>query len=145
MAALDPDQRGDPSRFLDPADVRGGRRRFEPGGVAADHPVDDVDLLDRDPDRLVPLQVGRDPHRPELRAHPTSLHPRKIGLQPGLDPRRVGLEVKRLAPIVVGTANLPREVVMAVDDRGFREDSLDPLLRSLCVGSRGGDQGSGEQ
>jgi hypothetical protein len=146
VAAFDPDQRRDPPGFLDAADVGGGRRHLQPPRIAGDHPVDDIDLLESHPDRLVALQRGRDPHRPELRPDPALPHPRQIGLEPALQPGRIGIEVERLAPEVVGLANFPRQVVMAVDHRRLREHALHPSLRRLSrSGGRSGDQGRGEQ
>ena len=131
VAALDPDQRGDPPGFLDPADVGRGRGHLEPRRIAGDHPVDDVDLLERHPDRLVALQVGRDPDRPELRADAALLHPRQVGLEPRLEPRGVGVEVERLAPeIVVSRISQGRSLWPSITGV-LAEDALDPLLRRL--------------
>ena len=122
MAALDADHRSNPVHSVNPPHVGGGVRHFEVGRISGRHPLDQIHLFQRRLDCLEALQIGRHPHRPELPPHLSGAQARNVGhqrrgpggkRQPGgvrsqIDGRQIALET---------VADLPRQIVMAVDQR----------------------------
>ena len=121
MPALDPDQAGDAPGLVDALDVGGGIGHLEVARVAADHAVDEVDLLERvrQPARGGPL--GFDVHRPELRPDAALPQARQVGVERGLEVAQVAGQVEALER-EPALAVLPRQVVVAVDERHPAQD-----------------------
>ena len=133
LAALGAEQAGDAAGGDDPVDVVGGAGETEDVRVRGDEPVDELDLLERRRHRLVPGQVARDVDRPELRADHPLAQSRQVGAQARLAPD----EVDDVEPGEVAAdplAQLPRQVVVAVDERVRAQDAGDPLGGRLGVG-----------
>ena len=143
VAALDPDQRRDPPRLGDPADVVGGGRQRERRRVRCDHPAGDVDLFERHLDGAGPRDVGGDPHRPELCADMALAQPFDVGLQRMRQRRGIVPQIERLDRTALVAADFPGEVVMAVDDRRLGEHALDARGDRRVGGLR--DGGAREQ
>jgi hypothetical protein len=94
-------------------DVGRGQRELEPGRVAGDHPVHEVDLLEDGGDGGVARQRGRDEDRPELAADAALDQARDVGV--GI--RQPPQQVRRREVGAVMLADLPGQVVMPVDQR----------------------------
>jgi hypothetical protein len=143
VAALDADQGGDAAGLVDAAYVGGGRRHLEHRRVARDDAMDDVDLLERRPDRRVAFSLARNPDRPELGADAAAAKAGDVGLERIGELRGVAGEIERLAPEIIFLAYLPGQVVMPVDQGRRLEDALDAPVDS--VGRlRGGRAGKTE-
>ena len=126
MPALDPDQRGDAAGLVDSYDFVGGAGEREVLWVGFDHPLDDVDLLDRVADGGVACDLRGDIDRPELPADAAGMKPRHVGHQ-RLGPL-VGAARQALYLQAVILAQLLGDVVVAVDQRRRLEDAVDPRL-----------------
>jgi hypothetical protein len=140
VAALGAEQRGDPAAGEGGQHVVGAECELQVVRVAADHPVDEVDLLQRGGHRGVTLQRAGDVDRPELAADPAAPQPRQVGVR-----RRHG--TRQVHPVQVGSepgAQRPRQVVVAVDQRvpaqqgaGRGEVVGHPALRPSAWRTRG--------
>ena len=95
-------------------DVVRRERQREPVRVARDHPAGDVELLELHPRVAAVLHLAVDVDRPELRADLSPLEPREIGV---LGRRRAEIVGGHVARVALGAADLPRQVVVAVDER----------------------------
>ncbi len=132
-AALDADERSDPALPVDPAHIRRRVRHLEVGGIARGDALHQVDLLKGDLDGFVTLDLHGDPDRPELAAHQPLAQAGNIGHQrPGI--RRVrqsgGIRAQingRERPLEA-VANLPRQVIVTVDERSRLEYARDARL-----------------
>ncbi len=114
VAAFDANEAGDFSFAVDSFDVVCRVSEFERFGVAGDHSLDEVDLLERGGERFATV-TGFDgnPHGPELCADAALAELGDIGLQRGLFLGNVEL-------IEVGIAlfaDFPGHVVVAVDEK----------------------------
>ena len=63
----------------DPLDVVGRQRQLERLRILPDHPMDDVDLLERRGDGGLSLELDRHVDGPELPADAAGLEPRDVG------------------------------------------------------------------
>ena len=117
-SALETDERRDPPGREGALDLVGGRRQDERFGMARDEPMDDVELLDRHPERLELRQGGRHPDRPELAANASGAEPRDVRVE-ALD---VAAKVDARGPQAHPLAQGDREVVVAVDERRVSQD-----------------------
>jgi hypothetical protein len=84
MAAFHADQRRDLSLPEDSLHVIRRQRELQGLGILAHHAMDDVDLFERCGYGSLTRQIGGHVHRPELRAHPTSLQAADVGHDRGL-------------------------------------------------------------
>ncbi len=87
-------------------------------GIAGDHPPGDVELLELYPGVAAVAVLARDVDRPELGAHLARGEPREVGLPLGRAAQVVGDHIPRRIP---GRADLPWQVVVAVDENGAGE------------------------
>jgi hypothetical protein len=138
VPALDANQRGDLAGLVGADDVVGGVRHGEVGRVARGQALHDVDLLESGLDRHGSGHGGGNPHRPELPADVARAQAGNIGHQQGLVGRRllgarqlgqVALEIEGVHLAGEPLADLPREVVVAVDQRGPGQHRGDPGLQ----------------
>ncbi len=133
VTALDTDHRGDAAGLVDARHVGGGVGHLKVGGISFGQRLHEVDLLDRDLDGERPLDLHRDEDRPELTADTPFAQPRDVGHQRA----RAVLQVDRRRLVGEPLAELPRQVVVAVDEGRLGED----LVQARCVGGgvrRGG-------
>jgi hypothetical protein len=118
VTALDPEQRRDPAGRDRTLHVVRGVRDREVAGVARDHPMDGVHLLQRRDHRLRLRQVRRHEQRPELRPHAARPQPRQVGVEV----RPPGVETVDGVP---GPQPQPeRQVVVPVDDGESRRTAV---------------------
>ncbi len=114
VATLDPDQPGDLSAAADPLDVVGRPGQRKGVVVAGDHPVDQVELLERHLFRGAgPRRLRGDVHHPELPIDAAAPQPWDVGLD-------VGLELRDVEPLEVPRGpdpHTPRQVVVPVDQQ----------------------------
>ena len=109
--------------------------------MRGDEAADDVDLLQRHLDRARPGDVGGNVDRPELAADMAGAQPLEVGLErPG---ERTAVERHLLYRAGEPLAQLPGEVVVAVDDGGGGEDALGTRQRGIA--RRFGDHGGSEE
>src|SRR5207249_9289404 len=115
VPALDADQRGDLAVLAGAIDVIHRQGEHERVRVMPDHAVDDVDLFERGFDGGAGLhRRGRHVDTPELGADAARPQAGDVGLQARL---RFG-DIDRLEAEVALAPQLPRQVVVAVDDDG---------------------------
>jgi hypothetical protein len=124
MSALGAEQGRDPPGGPRPLDLVGADGRREAIGVGGDEPVHAVDLFEGGRHRVVAGQGAGHVHRPELGADAAGGQPRQVGVQPGGRP--VDTDVERAEVVGDPIAELPHQVVVAVDDRGAGEQFGDP-------------------
>ena len=98
-------------------DVVRGERELELVRVLPDHPVHQVDLLQRGGHRRLALELGGHVDRPELAGQPARGHPRQVRVG---EPDRPG-QVSAAEVRAAGVAQCPGEVVMPVYQRDRRE------------------------
>ncbi len=130
VAALDADQRGHAAGLVDALDVGGGVGHFQVGGPALGHGLDQVDLLDGHLHGGRSGDAGRDPHRPELPPDLAGAQTRNVGHQRDLVAGQgqvggVGLQVDAIQLAAETVADLPGQVVVAVDQGRLAEDAVD--------------------
>ena len=148
-AALDPQHRRHAPGLVDAHDVVGGARELKVLRISVDHPPCDIDLLDGLADCRVAGHRAVDVDRPELPTDAAPVEPRHVGHQRVRRPL-VGAAREPGDAALVILGELFGDIVVAVDQRGRLEDSVDPRL-DLWVdrigGRRGGNEGdcSGEQ
>jgi hypothetical protein len=135
VSALRAQHPADPAGRLGRADVRGRGRECERVRITRDHATRDVDLLELGA-REVRLRLARGVHGPEYRADAARPQARNIGLavRGRLRADVVGLDVagRRLGP-----ANRPRQIVVPVEEDGFREHFPRVLERGIGVCAAG--------
>ena len=138
VAALHAEQRRDPAALEAALDVVGGERQRQPVGIARDHPPGDVELLQLHPGVAAVLHLAGDVDRPELgrRPVPAASRARSVCLGVGCA-EVVGRHVARVA---LGAPDLPRQVVVAVDQRRGPEQRAGVGERGIG-GLRGGGCG----
>jgi uncharacterized protein YjiS (DUF1127 family) len=120
------------------ADVRLRVRHGQVVRIARAHLLHQIDLLDGHLHGRRPLDFHRNEHRPELRADVPCAQPRNVRHQRRAarwrrQRRRRLAEVDLRQITAEALADLPRQVVVSVDERCLREDPLD----ALCVAGRG--------
>ena len=130
---------------VEPAHVGRGFRHRQVGRVALDHPLDQVDLLQRRLHGFERLEPGRHPNRPELAADVAPAQPRQIGHQRRVaggrrELRSVGRQVDGVEPILEARLDLLGQVVVAVDQGRLLQNARHPRLE---VGGQAED-GEGE-
>ena len=141
MAALDPDETGDPAGAEVPLDVGGRHRQREGLRVAAAEPLHQVDLLQGVHRRVRPLAVDRadgDVRRPELPADAAGAQARDVGHQFRLAHR----EIHRIEAAAL--ADRVRDVVVAVDERNGAQQRLGPRTVVDLGGKAGGREGGNQ-
>ena len=116
-------------------DVVRRERQREPVGVAGDHPAGDVELLELHPRVAAVLHLAVDVDRPELGADLPCLEPREIGV---LGRRRAEVVGGHVARVPSARADLPRQVVVAVDERRRPQQRAGVRERGDPAGLRGG-------
>jgi hypothetical protein len=84
VTAFHADQRGDAAALEGPLDVVRRQREHKGVGIAVDHPMDDIDLLQRRRDSLLALIGGGYVDRPELAADATRVQPGDVRHDRGL-------------------------------------------------------------
>jgi hypothetical protein len=158
MSAFDADERGDLAGAVNPAHVCRGVGDLEVRRIAGGHALDQIDLLERHLHGLGALHVDGHPHRPELsadmpgaQAHDVGHERRHVGRRRQL--RGVGFQIDGSEPAFVAVADLPRKIVVAVDERRLLEHLEHPrtVIRAGGPRRRGArrdgkrDQGGSEQ
>ena len=123
VATLHPDQRGDASGAVDTADIIGGGGEFEIARVGGDQTLDDVDLLERFADRGIAGDLRRDVDRPELSPDAPGAEAGDVGHQWLGEP--IGAAGKTGDAHAIFLAQLPREIIVAIDQRGLLENMVD--------------------
>ena len=141
VAALHADERRHLALLELAHHVVGGEGEGEAIGVAGDQPPGDVDLLELQPRVSLLARLARDVDRPELRAHVARGQPREIGLARGARPQVVGGDIVGRLDVV---ADLPGEVVVAVDERGGGQDAPGAAQGGVVGGAGGDGQGEDE-
>jgi hypothetical protein len=140
-ATLHAEHRADPSGAMDPDHVVGGEGELEVARVGLDQPPRRVDLLDGRADRLIAGQRAADVDRPELAADAPGAKPGHVGhhrLGPACAAAREAFH-----PALVILAQLPGQIVVAVDEWRPLEDAVDPCL-GADIDRLGGRCGRGE-
>ena len=125
VPALHAEQRGDPAGAPGGLHVVGGVREDEIVGVAGRHATHGVDLLQRRGEGRQGRRRRRGVDAPEPRPHPAAPQPGDVGVQP-----RRGLvdgQVDRVQVVAHPRAQLPRQVIVAVDHRRARQHGLHAL------------------
>jgi hypothetical protein len=110
-------------------------------GVTLRQPLHVVDLLEHRPHGVGAGDLHRDVDRPELPADPAAPQPRDVGVHRGVEPRGVGREVQLREAVLQALADLPGDVVVAVDERDPGEEAPRPLEQAGVRGRRGGRRG----
>ena len=143
IAALHPDQAGDPSGPVDAFDVIGRGRQFERLRIGGDQPLDRVDLFKRRLGRLDRRQVSRHIDRPELPPDAPGPQARNVGVQHccGL----VGPQVQRMWIIAEPLTQGPGQVIVPVDQRRRPQDFQHPRLPGRIGTLRQAWAGQGRQ
>ena len=150
MPPLHADQRGDAPGLVDAHHVVRRERQLEGVGIALGQPVDVVDLLHHRLDGVRPLDLDRDVDRPELAAEPPLTQARDVGVHGRIELRGPRPQVDLVQVVLEPLAVLPREVVVAVDERHLAQQLARPLdqrrVRSLVDSLlRQGCAGAGQQ
>ena len=147
VPALHAEERPQPPPFPSALDVIRRQREREPVRVPGDHPAGDVELLQLHPRVAAVLHLAIDIDRPELRADLALSQALEIGVL-----RRAGSQVVggHIARVAGGASDLPRQVVVSVDQRrgpeeraGARERGVGG--RRLRVGGSGHQDESREE
>ena len=124
MAAFHANERGDFARAADPLDVVDRSRQFEGLGIARDHGLDQRDLFERRSQGLaVVAGAGRHVDRPELHFDAARPQARNVGVHVLLRLCDVELLERRRTLF----AEFPRQIVMAIDQRGRGVNRLRPI------------------
>ncbi len=121
MAAFDSDEAGDFVGFADLEDFVGGAREGEGFGIASDHAVDEVDLLEGLAGGAAgDHEAGGNVSSPELGAEAAEFEAGDVGVEIG--PGVFG-EVEVIEGHAGLSAHFVGEIVVAVDDEGFAVDA----------------------
>ena len=143
VAALHPQQRGEPAAFAVALDVVRRERQREAVGVPRDHPPGDVELLELHPRVAAVLHLAVDVDRPELGADLALGQTLEVGM---LGRARAEVVRGHVARMSRGAADLPRQVVVAVDQRRGAEQRASVRERGVRRGRlRGGGSGHGDE
>ena len=134
MAALHAHQAGDTSGLVDTDNVVGRRREFEVVGITCGEPFHDVDLFKRCLHCRAAAHFGGDIHRPELPADVPRVQPCHVGLKRARQLVAVCRNIGRLDLRRVFLAQLPRQVVVPVNERRCLQNSVDTCLDSRIDG-----------
>ncbi len=143
--ALDADHRGHLALLVDADDVVRSSAPFEVVGVSGNHPIDDVDLVDGPRIASSPVIAAVDIDRPELPADAAGEQPRHVGHQRfsrAICPSRWRAR-RCLKPCIF--LQLLGDVVVAVDQRRFLEDTVDARLDLGIDRLLGGERSRGEK
>src|ERR1035441_4065828 len=124
VAAFHADEGGNLPLPMDALDVGGCQREFEGVGILSHHLVDDIDLLQHRLDGGRPGGDGRDINRPELGAHTAGAQAGNVRYHHRAELAGIASQVDR-AEVVGAFAILPRQVVVAVDERNFAQQLAD--------------------
>jgi hypothetical protein len=136
VASFDADQRGDEMRAVQPDDVGGAVGHGKIVRVARTHRLHQVDLLERLLHRLRARDLHRDEHRPELRPDAAAAQARNVGHQRWAalgrgQCHRVDAEIDLRQVAAEALTDLPRQVVVAVDERCLDEHPVDARIDRL--------------
>ena len=123
VAALHPEEGGDPLRLHGPLHLVGGRGQGQAVGIAGDDAPGEVDLLELGAGEAAG-ELGRHVDRPELPAHPALAQPLEVGRAPRAHPEVVGLDVARRVRVL---PDGPGQVVVPVDHGVGQEHAPHPL------------------
>ena len=150
MSTLDPDQRSNSTRLMDSTDIGRGVSHLQIGRIALGHLADDVDLLDRRLHRRRLVHLHGHVHGPELAADLAASQTRDIrhqrhSITPKGQCMSIAVQVDRRKLAMEALANLPRQIVMAVNEWRLLQDMRDAGRVIRCRRSSNAENGQSQK